>query len=80
VAANLNYAREWRIFVQRQVCSRFIVVANVAFQNLTQMYLAQDNDVVHTFTPDRSDLPFGKAVPKDRQLHSIRSITYSASA
>jgi hypothetical protein len=23
------------------------------------MHLAQDNDVVHTFTPDRSDQPFG---------------------
>jgi hypothetical protein len=23
------------------------------------MRLAQDNDVVHTFTPDRSDQPFG---------------------
>jgi hypothetical protein len=28
------------------VRSRFIVVANVIFQNLTQMSLAQDNDVV----------------------------------
>src|SRR5205814_5571986 len=26
------------------------------------MHLAQDNDVVYTFTPDRSDQPFGKAV------------------
>src|SRR6202051_2868835 len=26
------------------------------------MRLAQDNDVVHTLTPDRSDQPFGKAV------------------
>jgi hypothetical protein len=25
------------------------------------MHLAQDNDVVHTLTPDRSDQPFGKA-------------------
>src|SRR4030081_2251808 len=34
----------------------------VRSQNLTQMHLAQDNDVVHTLTPDRSDQPFGKAV------------------
>jgi hypothetical protein len=27
-----------------------------------QMHLAQDNDVVHTLTPDRSDQPFGKAI------------------
>jgi hypothetical protein len=26
------------------------------------MHLAPDNDVVHTFTPDRSDQPFGKAI------------------
>jgi hypothetical protein len=26
------------------------------------MHLAQDNDVVYTLTPDRSDQPFGKAV------------------
>jgi len=26
------------------------------------MRLAEDNDVVHTFTPDRSDQPFGKAI------------------
>jgi hypothetical protein len=26
------------------------------------MCLAEYNDVVHTFTPDRSDQPFGKAV------------------
>ena len=29
---------------------------------LRQMHLAQDNDVVHTLTPDRSDQPFGKAI------------------
>ena len=26
------------------------------------MHLVQDDDVVHTFTPDRSDQPFGKAI------------------
>ena len=26
------------------------------------MHLAQDNDVVHTFTPDRSEQAFGKAI------------------
>src|ERR1700755_590635 len=26
------------------------------------MHLAQDNDVVHTLTPDRSDQPFGEAI------------------
>src|SRR4030081_3727783 len=39
-----------------------IVIVGVGFQDPTQMHLAQNNDVVHTFTPDRSDQPFGKAI------------------
>src|ERR1700738_1248741 len=42
--------------------SHVVVVACVRLQNLSQMHLAQDNDVVHTLTPDRSDQPFGKAI------------------
>src|SRR5258707_12299352 len=51
-----------RILVQRPMCSDGVVVMGVRFQNATQMRLAQDNDVVYTLTPDRSDQPFGKAV------------------
>src|SRR6267143_5263525 len=39
-----------------------IVIVGVGFQDRTQMHLAQDNDVVHTLAPDRSDQPFGKAI------------------
>ncbi len=39
-----------------------IIIVGVGFQDPTQMHLAQDNDVVHAFTPDRSDQPFGKAI------------------
>src|ERR1039457_2819736 len=39
-----------------------IIIVGVGFQGPTQMHLAQDNDVVHTLTPDRSDQPFGKAI------------------
>src|SRR3977135_1080254 len=39
-----------------------IVIVGVGFQDPTQMHLAQDNDVGHAFTPDRSDQPFGKAI------------------
>src|SRR6202166_2676070 len=42
--------------------SEIIIIVGVGFQNSAQMRLAQDNDVVHTFTPDRSDQPFGKAI------------------
>src|SRR6202043_299527 len=42
--------------------SNAIVIGRIVFQNPAQMFLAQDNDVVQTLTPDRSDHPFGKAV------------------
>jgi hypothetical protein len=37
-------------------------MVGVGFQNSAQMRLAQDNDVVHTVAPDRSDQPFHKAI------------------
>src|SRR5882757_5674667 len=44
------------------MCSNVVVIASIESQDSAQMHLAQDNDVVHTFTPDRSDQPFGKAI------------------
>src|SRR6266404_3646141 len=44
------------------MCSNFVVIASIESQDSAKMRLAQDNDVVHTFTPDRSDQPFGKAI------------------
>src|SRR6202048_3038060 len=44
------------------MCSSFVVIASIESQDSAQLHLAQDNDVVHTFTPDRSDQPFGKAI------------------
>src|ERR1700693_419743 len=58
----LNRARNRRILVQGSMRSDAIVIVGVGFQDPTQMHLAQDNDVVQTLTPDRSDQPFGKAV------------------
>src|SRR6202021_2507167 len=59
---SLNRARNRRILVQGSMCSDAFVIAGVGFQDPTQMHLTQDNDVVHTLTPDRSDQPFGKAI------------------
>src|SRR3979409_1080993 len=42
--------------------SNVVVIASIGSRDSAQMHLAQDNDVVHTFTPDRSDQPFGKAI------------------
>src|SRR5580692_4361817 len=42
--------------------SNAVVIGRIVFQNPAQMFLAQDNDVVQTLAPDRSDQPFGKAI------------------
>jgi hypothetical protein len=39
-----------------------VVIVGAGFRDPMQMHLAQDNDMVNTFTPDRSDQPFGKAI------------------
>src|ERR1700730_13546004 len=59
---SLNLASDRRILVQGSMRSVAIVIVGVGFQNSAQMRLAQDNDVVHTLTPDRSDQPLGKAI------------------
>src|ERR1700688_2017359 len=42
--------------------SNAIVIGRIVFQNPAQMVLAQDNEMVQTLAPDRSDQPFGKAI------------------
>src|SRR6202163_494144 len=62
ITGSLNRARNRRILVQGSMRSDAIVIFGVGFQDPTQMHLAQDNDVVYTLTPDRSDKPFHKAI------------------
>src|SRR5215472_11408359 len=66
----LDRTRDRRVFVQRPMRSDVVVIAGIRSQNSAQMRLAQNSDVVHTFSPDRPDQPFGKAIVKSRQLHS----------
>jgi len=42
--------------------SEAVVVGGIGFQSSARMCLAQDNDVVQTFTPDRSDQPIDKVI------------------
>lgn len=39
-----------------------IIIVGVGFQDPAQMHHAEDNDVIHTLTPDQSEQPFGKAI------------------
>jgi hypothetical protein len=42
--------------------SQRVTVSGILPQNPAQMGLAQDDEMVHTLAPDRSDQPFGEAV------------------
>src|SRR6202165_2307381 len=42
--------------------SNAVVIGRIVFQNSAQMCLAQNDDVIQTLAPDRSDQPFGKAI------------------
>jgi hypothetical protein len=44
---------------------------SVRFQNPSEMRLAQNDDVVQTITPDRSDQPFGKAILPGREAGAV---------
>src|ERR1700722_3901929 len=63
-----------------------IIIVGVGFQDPTQMHLTQDDDVVHTFAPDRSDQPFDKAILPGRgrcdrlvpDAHGAQSARYDA--
>src|SRR6202022_1980463 len=59
---SLNLASDRRILFQGSMRSDAIIIVGVGVQDPTQMRLPQDNDVVHTLTPDRSDQPFHKAI------------------
>src|SRR5664280_705026 len=42
--------------------SDVIVIASIGSQDPAQMRLAQDDEMIHTLAPHRSDQPFGKAI------------------
>src|ERR1700724_814811 len=56
-AADLNCTRKWRILVQRQVRSAFIVIVLVAAQQSPEMAFAEDDHMVDALTSDRTYEP-----------------------
>ena len=39
-----------------------LVIAGISLQDPAQVRLAQDDEMIQTLAPDRSDQPFGKAI------------------
>jgi hypothetical protein len=56
--ASLDRSRQRRIFVQRQMRTRLIVIGKIRGQDRTQMLLAEDENVIQTVAPKRSNEAF----------------------
>jgi hypothetical protein len=52
------WARLGAILVQRQMRARLIVIGKIRSQDLTQMPLAENENVIQTVAPKRSNEPF----------------------
>ncbi len=50
-----NVPRKRRVSVQRQVCSRVIVIGNVVFEDPPEVLIPENNQTVETLTSDRSN-------------------------
>ena len=57
LAASLHGPLDRRIFEQGQMRPDFIVIVGVGEKDPAQMALAEDDDVIEAFPPDRSDQP-----------------------
>jgi hypothetical protein len=55
LAVQLDRPIGWRILVQRQRRSEFVVIASVGSNDPAQMGFAEDNDVIEAFPADRAD-------------------------
>ncbi len=54
-AVPLDRSAVWRILVQEQMRSDFIVIAGVGGKDPAQMGLAEDDDMIEAFAADRAD-------------------------
>jgi hypothetical protein len=53
----LHASGRWRIFLQREMCARFVIVRKIAGQDSAQMLLAEYHHVVQAVAPDGSNQP-----------------------
>ena len=52
----------WRIFVERKVRSRAVVVREIPGQDATQVLLAENDDMVEALASHRADEPFRERI------------------
>src|SRR5258705_12176257 len=55
-------AFHWAIFGKREMCSRSMVVVNVGRKNAPEVPLVEDDNVIETFSTDRTDDALGVCI------------------
>lgn len=58
----LDWPIGWRILVQRQVSSKFVVIAGVGGKYPAQMDFVEDDSMIEAFAADRAEQPLHMAV------------------
>src|SRR5262249_29856010 len=58
------------VLAQREMSPRSVVVVDVALHDTAKLLFASDDDVVETFSPDRTDHPFGITVLPGRSCRN----------
>jgi hypothetical protein len=64
----LDHARYWRVLVQSQVSTRFVVIIHVRMQNVAQVSFTKDDDMIKAFSSDRADQSFRSPCHGDRGI------------
>ncbi len=55
----LYATRPWAVLVEREMRSDVMMILKIVLQDAPQMTLVEDDNVIETFTADRTDEPFG---------------------
>ena len=63
-----------RILAESKVRPGNVVVAEIAFQNSSQMVFVEDHHVIQAFTPNGPDDAFDIRIQVRRRLQSIRTV------
>ena len=58
----LHATRPWAVLVERKMCSGVMMILKIARQDAAQVTLVEDDNVIQTFTADRTDETLGVGI------------------
>ena len=63
-----------RVFLQREMRSRPMIIGDISGAHAPQMRLVDDDHVIETFASDRSDQSFNVRIGVIRRVHRLRAM------